>query len=111
MRVALHTRVRPDRIDEYEAAHREVPEELVAAIRAAGATDWTIWRSGVELFHVIDCADYAGLIASLEKLPVNETWQLRMAGLLDVVHDYSADGAAATLPVVWDLSREKQEQP
>jgi L-rhamnose mutarotase len=26
-----------------------------------------------------------------------------MAELLDVVHDYSADGAAAALPVVWDL--------
>ena len=103
MRVALHTRVRPDRIDEYEAAHREVPEELVAAIRAAGATDWMIWRSGVELFHVIDCADYAGLIAALEKLPVNANWQLRMAELLDVVHDYSADGAQAGLPEVWRL--------
>lgn len=108
MRVALHTRVRPDRIGEYEAAHREVPEELVAAIRAAGATDWTIWRSGVELFHVIECADYAGLLASLEKLPVNVAWQLRMAELVDVAHDYSADGAGATLPVVWDLAHEKK---
>lgn len=25
MRVALHTRVRADRVEEYEAAHREVP--------------------------------------------------------------------------------------
>ena len=29
MRVALHTRVRADRIAEYEAAHREVPKEPV----------------------------------------------------------------------------------
>ena len=34
---------------------------------------------------------------------MNVTWQARMAGLLDVVHDYSAGGAAAALPVVWDL--------
>ena len=103
MRIALHTRVRADRIEEYQAAHRAVPAELTEAIRAAGARQWTIWRSGTDLFHVIDCDDYAALLAYLNAQPVNAAWQARMAGLLDVVHDYSADGAAAALPVVWDL--------
>ncbi|WP_328666558.1 L-rhamnose mutarotase [Streptomyces sp. NBC_00322] len=103
MRVALHTKVRADRIAEYEAAHREVPGELTAAISAAGVTSWTIWRSGTDLFHLIDCADYGHLLAELENLPVNIAWQARMAELLDVVHDYSADGADAGLPVVWEL--------
>jgi L-rhamnose mutarotase len=104
MRVALHTKVRADRIDEYEAAHREVPEELSGAIRAAGVTAWTIWRSGADLFHVLECEDYARLLSELEELPVNVAWQARMAELLDVVHDYSGAGADAGLPVVWELS-------
>ncbi|WP_425839121.1 L-rhamnose mutarotase [Streptomyces fractus] len=103
MRIALHTKVRADRIGEYDAAHREVPEELVAAIRAAGARQWTIWRSGVDLFHLIECEDYARMLAELDKLPVNIAWQARMDELLDVVHDYSAAGADAGLPVVWEL--------
>jgi L-rhamnose mutarotase len=103
VRIALHTRVRADRIDEYEAAHRAVPAELIEAIRAGGAENWTIWRSGTDLFHVIDCEDYAALLAYLNALPVNIAWQARMAGLLDVGHDYSADGTAAALPVVWEL--------
>ncbi|MGD3110941.1 L-rhamnose mutarotase [Streptomyces sp. YGL11-2] len=103
MRIALHTKVRADRIAEYEAAHREVPQELTAAIRAAGTTSWTIWRSGTDLFHVLECEDYAALLAELEKLPVNIAWQARMAELLDVIHDYSTDGATAGLPVVWEL--------
>ncbi|GAB7028641.1 L-rhamnose mutarotase [Streptomyces sp. NPDC021749] len=103
MRIALHTTVRADRIAEYEAAHRDVPPELTAAIRTAGATSWTIWRSGTDLFHVLECEDYAALLAELEQLPVNIAWQARMAELLDVVHDYSADGATAGLPVVWEL--------
>ncbi|MER5447466.1 L-rhamnose mutarotase [Streptomyces sp. NPDC002766] len=103
MRVALHTKVRADRVAQYEAAHREVPEELTAAIRAAGATSWTIWRSGTDLFHVLECEDYARLLAELEELPVNVAWQARMAELLDVVHDYSDEGANAGLPVVWEL--------
>ena len=103
MRVALHTRVRPDRITEYERAHAQVPPELTAAIRAAGAHAWTIWRSGSDLFHVIDCDDYASLLARLEQLPVNVSWQRQMAELLETAHDYSADGSAAALPVVWQL--------
>ena len=103
MRVALHTRVRPDRIEEYERAHAEVPAELTDAIRAAGVTGWTIWRSGTDLFHVIDCADYAAMLAALNRAPVNAAWQARMAELLDTPHDYSAAGGDATLPVVWQL--------
>ncbi|UUU36230.1 L-rhamnose mutarotase [Streptomyces sp. CA-210063] len=103
MRIALHTKVRADRIEEYEAAHREVPEELTTAIRAAGVSEWTIWRSGTDLFHLLEVEDYAAMIAELEKLPVNIAWQARMADLLDVVHDYSAEGSDAGLPAVWEL--------
>jgi L-rhamnose mutarotase len=103
VRIALHTKVRADRVEEYEAAHREVPEELTAAIRAAGASEWTIWRSGTDLFHVLEVEDYPAMIAALEKLPVNIAWQARMTELLEVVHDYSAGGADASLPVVWEL--------
>jgi L-rhamnose mutarotase len=103
VRIALHTRVRADRIDAYEAAHREVPEELTAAIRAAGVTEWTIWRSGTDLFHLLEVEDYPRMLAELEKLPVNIAWQARMGELLEVAHDYSAEGREATLPVVWRL--------
>ena len=103
MRIALHTRVRADRIDEYERAHAAVPAELTDAIRAAGATSWTIWRSGTDLFHLIDCADYPAMLAALNADPVNVEWQARMAELLDAPHDYSAAGGDAVLPVVWRL--------
>jgi L-rhamnose mutarotase len=101
MRVALHTRLKPGREEEYERAHREVPDELIQAIRDAGVHDWTIWRSGLDLFHLIDCTDYAAVLAALNGLPVNVAWQARMAGYLDVVHDYSDSGSG--LPAVWRL--------
>ncbi|WP_069166904.1 L-rhamnose mutarotase [Nocardia altamirensis] len=104
MRIALHTRLKPGAEAEYAAAHRAVPAELVAAIRSAGATDWTIWRSGSELFHVIDCAAYDVLLERLAELPVNIAWQVRMDEYLAAAHDYSAAGAGAGLPVVWELN-------
>jgi L-rhamnose mutarotase len=103
MRVALHTRLKPGAEEAYEAAHRAVPAELLAAIRRAGGHRWTIWRSGLELFHVIECEDYRGLVEELAGLDVNVAWQARMAEFLDVVHDYGAQGADAGLPVVWEL--------
>ena len=103
MRVALHTRLRAGAEEAYERAHREVSPELQAAIRDAGVRDWTIWRSGRDLFHVIECEDYGRMLARLESLPVNAAWQARMGELLEVVHDYGSEGAGAGLPVVWEL--------
>lgn len=106
MRVALHTRLTSGNETAYEQAHQEVPPELVAAIRAAGATAWTIWRSGLELFHLIDCEDYACLLSALAPLEINARWQLRMSGMQDISHQYGPAGADAGLPVVWDLTAE-----
>jgi L-rhamnose mutarotase len=103
MKIALHTRVRADRVGEYERAHAAVPAPLTDAIRAAGVTAWTIWRSGTDLFHVIDCADYPAMLAALRDSTVNAAWQARMAELLDTPHDYSDGGSGAGLPVVWQL--------
>lgn len=103
MRIALHTRLKPGSEAEYEQAHRQVPPELVRQIRAAGATEWTIWRSGTDLFHVLECDDYAVLLAALEPSPANRAWQQQMSVLQVVPHDYSGSGAVAGLPVVWQL--------
>ncbi|MYS85298.1 L-rhamnose mutarotase [Embleya scabrispora] len=103
MRVTLHTRLAAGRESEYEQAHREVPDELTAAIKAAGAHEWSIWRSGRDLFHLIECDDYAALLAALADLPVNVEWQARMGELTEVAHDYSAEGAQAGLPLIWRL--------
>ena len=108
MRIALHTKVRADRIEDYEQAHAAVQPELTDAIRATGVVSWTIWRSGTELFHVIDCADYAAMLAALAEHPVNVAWQARMAELLATVHDYSGGAADAALPVVWQLPMARQ---
>src|ERR1700722_7990849 len=103
MRIALHTRGRADRIEEYEQAHQAVPPEVTSAIRSAGVTSWTIWRSGTDLFHLIECADYPAMLEALAANPVNTAWQARMAELLDTPHDYSAAGGDAALPVAWRL--------
>jgi L-rhamnose mutarotase len=103
LRIASHTKLLPDAVDADTAAHREVPADLVAAIRAAGAREWAIWRSGLDPFHVLARDNYAQLLAALEPPPVNISCQARMAYLPAVTHDYSGAGAGAGLPMVWHL--------
>lgn len=52
---------------------------------------------------MLEVEDCPKLIAELGKLPVNATWQARMAQQLEVTHDCSLGGADAPLPVVWQL--------
>lgn len=100
-RVALHTRLRPGKEEEYERVHAIIPSDLAAALRRSGVRRWTIWRSGRELFHLVECDDYRAMRARLRDDPANVQWQARMAELLEVEDDYSGDDVG--LLRVWEL--------
>jgi L-rhamnose mutarotase len=100
-RIALHTRLRPGREDEYDRVHAVIPPELNAALRRAGVRTWRIWRDGLDLFHVVEVDDYQAMRRALRDDPVNVAWQARMDELLDVPDDYSGDDRG--LHRVWGL--------
>jgi L-rhamnose mutarotase len=99
--IALHTRLKPGASDEYEAAHAAIPGELVTALRAAGVLNWRIWRSGEDLFHLVEVQDYQAMRHALAENPINVAWQERMSALLAVEDDYSGDDRG--IPKVWEL--------
>jgi L-rhamnose mutarotase len=99
--IALHTRLKPGKETEYDAVHAQISGELDAALRAAGVSGWRIWRSGRELFHVVEVADYQAMRKELATNPVNILWQEKMATLLEVEDDYSGDDMG--LAKVWEL--------
>jgi len=99
--IALHTRLKPGTEEAYADAHSHIPPELVTALKEAGVRNWRIWRSGLDLFHVVDVDNYQEMRHALAHHPANVAWQARMAELLEVHDDYS--GADTGIQRVWEL--------
>ncbi len=85
MKIALHTRVRADRIEDYEQAQRQVPGELTEAIRAAGVAAGRSGAAGLTCSISSTAPTTARLLAAWQSIPVNAAWQARMAELLETV--------------------------
>jgi L-rhamnose mutarotase len=83
MRTAFVLRVRPDRIDEYVEAHERVWPEMLDALRAAGIRNYTIFRSGNEMFGYFEADDLAAAELYLSRQEVCTRWQDEMAALLE----------------------------
>jgi L-rhamnose mutarotase len=103
MRVALHSVLRDGHESDYERDHVVIPEDLVASFSRLGIHDWTIWRSGRDLFHLVDCDDFAAAMTVLDDDPANHRWQAFIGQHVDrfVGGDDGAEGMV--LGEVWRL--------
>jgi len=101
---ALHTRLHEDATEAYDTLHAHVPEDLLVALQEAGVRDWRIWRHGRDVFHLVDCDDYAAMRAYLREHPANIAWQQQVEPLQSTPDDYSGDDDG--LPFVWSLARQ-----
>jgi L-rhamnose mutarotase len=98
--VGLRTRLKAGAEDAYEAAHAAIWPEVQAAQREAGIRTWTTFRDGLDLFHVVDCDDFARAEAVLATNPVDQQWQAEMAKYVDRSHDDGV-GTAHRLSLIY----------
>jgi L-rhamnose mutarotase len=82
-RAAFVLQVRPDKIDEYVRAHREVWPEMLDALREAGIRNYTIFRDGYRMFGYFESDDLAASARHVAAQPVSTRWQDAMAELLE----------------------------
>ncbi len=106
MSVALHSVLREGQESNYEAAHATVPPDLAASLLGAGIENWTIWRSGRHLFHLVECDDFATAMKRLEDDPVNRRWQAHMAQFVDRFEVVSEGAEGMEVPKVWNLAEQ-----
>jgi L-rhamnose mutarotase len=98
--VALHSVLKPGREADYDVAHQRIPDDLLDAHLRAGITDWSIWRSGRDVFHLVECDDLPAALRQLEHDPANERWQEFIGAYVDRLV-LSPDGPM--LRLVWRM--------
>ena len=79
-RVCFLGRVRPERLEEYRAAHRAVWPEMTGALREAGWANYSLFLAGDGLLvGYLETDDFDAARQRMEQAGVNERWQAEMA--------------------------------
>ena len=105
-RVALHSRLVDGTEEAYETEHATVWPELITAMHRAGIADWTIWRSGRDLFHLVECEDFDAAIRQLSTDPVDQRWQRHMSRFVAGFAEHPGGAAGKGLRHVWTMSEQ-----
>jgi L-rhamnose mutarotase len=107
MRVALHSVLREGAEAGYEAAHATIPEDLVESFDRLGIHDWVIWRSGRNLFQLVDCDDFGAAMRSLQSDPANQRWTEFISAYVDHFELPGHPPDEMAMPEVWQLARQR----
>jgi L-rhamnose mutarotase len=86
-RISFRLRVRPDRISEYEEAHKRVWPEMLQLLKSVGIEQYSIFRRGSDLFFYMHVADFAAAWSKLDQSSINQRWQKEMAPLFEPLED------------------------
>jgi L-rhamnose mutarotase len=83
-RVCFLLRVRPDRLEEYKARHREVWPDMLAALSATGWTNYSLFLDDDGLLvGYLETEDFDAAVAAMDATDVNARWQAEMAEFFD----------------------------
>ena len=87
-RVCFLLHVRPDRLDEYRARHREVWPEMLDALRDAGWRNYSLFLGDDGLLvGYVEVADFEAAQRAMAQTEVNDRWQRDMAPFFDARAD------------------------
>jgi len=78
-RYAFMLRIRPGTEAAYEEAHRTVWPEMLALLKRAGISEYSIYRRDQLLVLTLRATDFEATWRKIEIDPINMRWQLAMA--------------------------------
>ena len=78
-RYAFMLRLRPGAAPAYEEAHRAVWPEMLALLKRAGISEYSIYRRDDMLILVLRARDFEATWSKIDSDPVNLRWQAAMA--------------------------------
>lgn len=104
-RICFLLHVRPDRLDEYKACHREVWPEMLDALRATGWRNYSLFlRQDGLLVGYLECDDFEASLEAMAARDVNSRWQAEMAQFFELRGDARPDSGLERLEEVFHLA-------
>jgi len=101
-RLCFTFEIRPGTEAEYKRRHDEIWPELVAAIRSAGVTNYSLFRRGTTITAYCECSpDVATSFAQLGADEANARWSAWFEDVIVALTDESGELVAAE--EVWHL--------
>ena len=82
-RLAFTMRLLPGAEAEYRERHAHVWPEMLAALKDAGVSNYSIYELDGRLIGVFDVEDFERFRAHMAAQEVNDRWQADMARLID----------------------------
>jgi L-rhamnose mutarotase len=103
-RVCFTLQVKPDRLDDYREAHRDVWPEMREALARHGWKNYSLFlRDDGLLIGYCEPPDFAAAVAGMQDEPVNHRWQVRVQDLFEPLAGSAADTSMTPLPEVFHL--------
>ena len=91
-RVCFLLHVRPDRLDEYKARHREVWPDMLGALSEAGWRNYSLFLRGDGLLvGYLETDDFEAAQRAMAQTEVNDRWQRDMAAFFDARADHTLE--------------------
>lgn len=103
-RICFVLQVKPGRLEEYKARHREVWPDMQAALRETGWNNYSLFlRPDGLLVGYLETEDFAQARAQMALRPVNQRWQREMADFFVQPEGVLPDRAMQPLEEVFHL--------
>ena len=101
-RVAFIMKIKPGSEEEYRRRHQQVWPELLADLRQAGCSRYSIYMRGLELFAYMEVEDFQRFLSTMAASQASERWEQHMSDIL-VREINPATGFPFVLPEVFHL--------
>jgi len=104
-RVGFLLKVRPDKLEEYKAHHKQVWPEMLDALRRTGWHNYSLFvRDDGLLFGYFETPDsFQSALAGMAKEQINAKWQAFMAPYFENLSGAHADESMLGLQEVFHL--------
>lgn len=103
-RVCFVLNVRPERLDDYKARHREVWPEMIRALQESGWVNYSLFlRPDGLLVGYLETEDFSKAVAQMQGKEINTLWQREMSSFFILKDNETPDLSMVPIEEIFHL--------